>query len=150
MYLLTHFTFHRADTFNSQSRLNPPHPEQNALSLRPAGGALAALTCTDSTPDLSGLHRRSHAGGFIVGMDLCLPAGARREIERDSFDINRLTPPTPVPETSRELTANTCLRRNHLSIGGHWPKTCRDAGPLPRQINKISHDCLPSRARSFH
>lgn len=78
-------TFHRADTINSQSR-----PEQNGLPLRPAGGALAALTCTGSTPDLSGLHRRSHAGGFIVGMDLCLPAGAWREIERDTPDINRL------------------------------------------------------------
>lgn len=92
-------TFHRADTFNShssQSRLNPLHPEQNGLSLRPAGGALAALTCSGSTPDRSGLHRRSHAGGFIVGMDLCLPAGAWREMERDTPDINRLTlhPPT--------------------------------------------------------
>lgn len=115
--------FYRADTINSQSRLNPPYPEQNGLSLRPAGGALAALTCTGSTPGFSGLHRRSHAGGFIVGMDLCLPAGARREIERDSPDINRRTPPPtpppPLPETSPELTANTCLRRNHLSIGGH-------------------------------
>lgn len=39
-------TFYRAVTFNSRSRLNPPYPEQNGLSLSPAGGALAAFTCT--------------------------------------------------------------------------------------------------------
>lgn len=110
-------TFHRADTFNSQSRLNPPYPEQNGLSLRAAGGALAALTSTGSTLDLSGLHRRSHVGGFIVGMDLCLPAGAWRRIERD---INRLTPLPPSTPLAWDIPRVNCKYLSMPQPPEHW------------------------------